>query len=262
VTERDIAIWDRIAPHWDAQLAEGNDFQKLLVMPATDRLLALRPGMVVIDACCGNGNYARRLGRAGCRVIAFDGSATFVELARRRHVPGDGDVTYRVADACDPVALAKVAGSGLADAVVSSMALMDLPDLAPLLSAGRRWLRPDGRFVFSVAHPCWNSNEADLTARLVQGEGEPRQVFAAEVVRYASDWPHLSRGLLNQPEPHWLYHRSISTLLGACFAGGFLLDGFEEPVYPDDLRLRSPFAWVRRPELPPAIVARLRPAPG
>ena len=53
------AIWERIAPWWDQQLGEGNDFQKTLIMPATDRLLDPRPGQVILDVACGNGNYSR-----------------------------------------------------------------------------------------------------------------------------------------------------------------------------------------------------------
>jgi hypothetical protein len=137
------------------------------------------------------------------------------------------------------------------------MAMMDLPTLEPLLRAAQTHLKPGGRFVFSVCHPCWNSNEADMTGRLVQGEGEPRQIFGVEVFRYAADWPHLSRGLLHQPQPHWMYHRSLSSLLGACFAAGFVVDAMEEPLFPEDLRTRSPFSWARRPDIPPAIVVRL-----
>lgn len=259
MTSRDRDIWNRIAGHWDSQIGEGNDFQKLLVMPATDRLLAADAGERVVDACCGNGNYARRLGRRGAAVVAFDGSSSFIEIARKRHRPEDGDVSYHIADACDDAAVAALAEPATVDAYVCSMALMDLPRLEPLLRAARKHLKPGGRFVFSVGHPAWHTNEAAMTARLVQGEGEPKQIFTVEVERYASDWPHLSRGLLNQPEPHWLYHRSLSTLLNTCFASGFVLDAMEEPLFPEDLRTRSPFSWARRPEIPPAMVCRLRP---
>lgn len=260
MTDRDREIWNEIAEHWDDQLGEGNDFQKMLIMPATDQLLDLKPGEMVIDACCGNGNYARRLSRGGAKVIAFDGSSRFIELARKRTTVEHGDLSYHVADACNQEAMASLAHPHSVDAYVCSMAMMDLPTLEPLLRAVRDHLKPTGRFVFSVCHPCWNSNEAEMTGRLVQGEGEPRQTFGVEVFRYATDWPHLSRGLLNQPQPHWMYHRSLSTIFRACFASGFVVNAMEEPVFPPDLRTRSPFSWARRPDIPPAIVVRLIPA--
>lgn len=249
--------WDLIAPTWDEQVAEGNDFQKILIVPATDRLLSPAPGMRVLDACCGNGNYARKLARNGCRVLAFDGSKVMIDLARKR-TPPDLDVTYAVADACDDAALASVIGTGKLDAAVCSMALMDLPVLAPLLRAVRAALGPDAPFVFSVGHPAFHTNESLKWATQDDGQGTPTQTFGCLVTRYATDWPHPSRGLLTQPVPHQLYHRSISSLLSHCFAAGFKLDGLEEPAFPADTRMRSPFAWSRRPEIPPAMVVRLR----
>lgn len=240
-------------------MGEGNDFQKQLVMPATTKLLAPAAGERVLDACCGNGNYARRLGRLGCRVIAFDGAVRFVELARERTTAADGHIEYFVADATDEHAVAALAEPGTIDAVVCSFGVMDLPTIEPLFRAVRTLLRPSGRFVFSLGHPAFHTNEAQMVARQDHGEGEPRQLFGVEVTRYASDWPHLSRGLLNQPEAHWIYHRSLSTLLASCFAAGFVVDGVEEPTYEPDTRARSPFAWARRVEIPPAIVIRLRP---
>src|SRR5688572_17931079 len=93
--------WDVIAPHWDEQVGEGNDFQKLLVVPATDRLLVPKSGERVLDACCGNGSYARRLGRIGCEVVAFDGSKTFIEIAKQRTRPTDGQIEFHHLDACN-----------------------------------------------------------------------------------------------------------------------------------------------------------------
>ena len=253
--------WNHIADHWDRAIADGNDFQKTLIIPTTDRLLNPRPGQCILDACCGNGNYARRLGRNGCEVIAFDGSHRLIELAGRRHRAEHGRVRYHVADACVEAEVLAVIGQRHLDAAVCSMALMDLPVLQPLLSAVRRSLRPGAPFVFSVAHPAFHSNEPLKYAHQNDGGdqgGVPSQVFGLIVTRYLTDWPHPSRGLLDQPRPHMMFHRPISTLLRACFEAGFVVDALEEPAFPPDTRLRSPFTWSRRPELPPALVVRLR----
>ena len=252
-------LWNDIAAHWDAQIGEGNDFQKQLVMPATDRLLVPTAGERVLDACCGNGNYARRLGRLGCEVIAFDGAETFIDLARKRATPADGTIEYRVVDACDEGAVSALGDDDSFDAIVSSFAIMDLPTIDPLMRAAARLLKASGRFVFSTGHPAFNTNEAQMTATQDHGEGESTQVFGVSVSRYARDWPHQSRGILGQPRPHWLFHRSLSTILSSAFAAGFVVDGMEEPTFEPDARARSPFSWARRPDIPPAVVVRLRP---
>ena len=255
-------IWNQLAPFWNEQIGEGNDFQKQLVMPATERLLQPRAGERILDACCGNGNYSRRLGRAGCNVVAFDGAAAFVDIAWARTSKADGQITFAVADACDFQAVLDVGQDQPFEAAVCSFALMDLPTIEPLLRAVRQMLTPGGRFVWSMGHPVFHTNEAIKIARQDDGEGIPAQTFGMEVTRYATDWPHLSRGILGQPQPHWIYHRSISTLLNSCFACGFTLDGIEEPTFEPDTRARSPFSWARRPEIPPAFVVRLRPTAG
>ena len=63
--EQTREIWERIASWWDQHIGEGNDFQKTLIMPATDRLLDPKPGQTILDVACGNGNYSRSLGRRG-----------------------------------------------------------------------------------------------------------------------------------------------------------------------------------------------------
>lgn len=256
----DRQTWDIIAPAWDESVGDGSDFQKLLVFPTTDAFLQPGPGQRILDVCCGNGNYTRRLGRNGCEVVAFDGSAKMIELARARTRPEHGQIAYAVADACDEASLNQLTGPAF-DAVVCSMAMMDLPTLDPLLRFVRRVLKPGSPFVFSVGHPAFHTNEPLKFATQSDGgedDGAAAQTFGLLVTRYLTDWPHPSRGLLTQPVPNMLYHRPLSGLLRACFSAGFTLDALEEPAFPPDTRLRSPFSWARRPDLPPVLICRLR----
>ena len=232
------AVWERIARWWDAAIDEGNEFQRLLIMPATDRLLDLVPGETVLDIACGNGNYARRLGRAGAKVVAFDGSATFIELARNRTTPDDGDIAYHVVDATDEAAMVTL-GEDRFDAAVCSMAVMDFPELGPLLRAVRTLLKPGGRFVFSLPHPCFNSASIRLTAEMTEKDGAFSQVFGVHVLDYLTPTARLSSGIINQPEPHYLVHRPLAALLSECFAAGFVMDAMEEPRYPTGTGART-----------------------
>jgi SAM-dependent methyltransferase len=248
--------WNRIAAHWDEQVGEGTDFHKQLVFPATERLLDAKPGETVLDACCGNGNFSRRLLRARCRVIAFDGAEAFIDIARRKH-PG-GDASYHVVDACDQRAIESLSPAQGLDAVVCNMAVMDLPVLDPLFRAARSLLKPGGRFVFSSGHPSFHTNESQKVALQDDGSGEPEQRFGCIVTRYLQEWPHETRGLLEQPIPNKLWHRPLSQLLKACFDAGFVVDGLEEPAFAPDTRARSPFSWARRLDIPPVVVVRVR----
>jgi 2-polyprenyl-3-methyl-5-hydroxy-6-metoxy-1,4-benzoquinol methylase len=252
------AVWERIAEWWDQAIGEGNEFQRELIMPASDRLLAIRPGEAVLDMCCGNGNYARRLARAGARVVAFDGSETFIARARQHPQPeGGGSVEYLVRDATQEAELLSL-GERRFDAAVCSMAMMDLPTIDPLLHAVPRLLKPGGRFVFSVPHPCFNLPASRLTAELVNTEGKLSQVFGVHVTGYLHRTIELSNGIINQPEPHYFFHRPLSALLAACFAAGLIVDGLEEPALPPGGNGKNAFSWARRPDIPPVVVVRVR----
>ena len=256
--DQPAAIWNRIAPWWAEKIGEGNDFQLRLIMPATDRLLVPAPGLRVLDLACGNGNYSRRLGRAGCHVIAADVAEAFLDEARKRTSPADGDITYCLADATDEAALLSLCAPGTLDAVVCSMAMMDLPEIKPLLRATRLLLKDDGHFVFSIPHPCFNSSGTRMTAELVNEKGKVEQVFGVSVNAYNEPTTDLSVGILNQPEAHYFFHRPMQSLLADCFAEGFVLDGLEEPAYPPGVGAKSAFSWAKRPRIPPAMVFRLR----
>jgi SAM-dependent methyltransferase len=259
------AIWTRIAPWWDSALGDGNEFQLQLIMPATDRLLSPRPGQRILDVACGNGNYARRLAAAGAHVTAFDVAPAFLDAARKRSSPPTSPsphppISYLLADATDEPSVLAVGGAGTFDAAVCSMALMDLPTLDPLLRALKTLLKPAAPFVFSLPHPCFNSAHSRMTAELINESGRLEQLYGVTITRYITPTADLSSGILNQPEPHYLYHRPLSLLVSTFAAHGFLLDALEEPTFPAGGSTgKNAFSWKSRPAIPPAIVARVIP---
>ncbi len=226
-------------------------------MPATDRLLDPQRGQEILDIACGNGNYSRLLGRRGARVLACDFCRTFLDRARQRTTADDGEIEYRLVDATDESQIQSL-GQSRFDSAVCSMAMMDMPTIDPLLKSLRRVLKPGGRFVFSLPHPCFNSGSR-LTAELSSEAGRMRQTFGVAIEKYLTPREELSAGIINQPEPHPLFHRPLSKILGSCFSAGFVVDGLEEPAFaPEAGANKNPFSWQKRPEIPPAIVIRLR----
>lgn len=252
-----LSIWSRNAAYWDEFLGEGNEFQLQLIMPATDRLLAIQPGMRVLDMACGNGNYSRRMAAAGASVVAFDGAAPFIERARERTAQANLQVDYHVIDATNEAAIRDL-GENSFDAVVCSFAMMDFEPITPALRAVHDLLKPGGHFVFSLPHPCFNSNNTVKTAELVEVKGHLVHTYGVKVTRYRTPFQDLAAGLLHQQEPHPLYHRPFELIFKLAFEAGFIVDGFEEPSFPVGPRIKNVFTWAKRPEIPPAVVIRLR----
>jgi 2-polyprenyl-3-methyl-5-hydroxy-6-metoxy-1,4-benzoquinol methylase len=253
------AAWETNAAAWDAKMGdEGNDFQRLLVGPATERLLAIRPGERVLEVACGNGLFARRLARLGAKVTACDFSAALIERARVRTAAGGERVDYRVADATDKAQLLGLGEAGSFDAAACNMALMDMAEIEPLYAALAELLRPGGRFVFSVMHPCFNTSATTFLAEWEDREGTPVTTMAVKVTGYLNLKPAKGLAIAEQPEPHYYFHRPLQALLGAAFAAGFVLDGLEERSF--EAAQRTPgklLNWTNYQEIPAVMVARV-----
>jgi 2-polyprenyl-3-methyl-5-hydroxy-6-metoxy-1,4-benzoquinol methylase len=264
LTRQAHEAWERKAAFWDEMMGEGNAFQRFLVGPATERLLEVRQGETVLDIACGNGVFSRRLAELGASVVATDFSEKFVELARTRtERAGYGDaVEYLVADATDEERMFAL-GEGRFDATVCNMALMDMPAIDPLMRILRRLLKPEGRFVFSVQHPAFNSNAVRLVLEEEDREGTLVETYSVKVTGYMHVPPGKGAGMPGEPAPHAYFHRPLSELFGACFRAGFVVDGVEEPSFPRPQEGSRPeprpLSWVNFVGIPPVLVARARP---
>ncbi len=255
VTSENVArIWNANAAFWDQRMGhEGNDYQRLLVGPAQERLLGLKPGETVLDVACGNGVFSRRMADLGCQVVACDVAPRMIELARARSGAYAGRIEYLVCDATDEQALLAL-GEGRFDAAVCSMAMMDMPEIRPLLSALARLIKPDGRVAFSVVHPCFNLNAA---ARVTERSAEGNRVVDRHFLKVPASYitPSTAMGIATagQPELQYYFDRPLSLLLGTCFEAGFVVDGLEEPVFPPEDGEHG--LWT---QIPPILAVRLR----
>jgi len=246
-------LWDQKAAFWDALHGEtGNIFHRKLISPPVERLLNLKSGERVLDVACGNGVMARRLAALGGQVTAVDFSPALIALARQR----GGAIDYRVVDATDETALNAL---GQYPAIVCTMALMDIPVIAPLFRAVRRMLEDGGRFVFATAHPAFNSNNPIRSAEMDDQNGALTVTHTLKIAAYLDVPPYQGIGAPNEPNPHFYYHRPLHQLLGEAFAAGLVLDGIEEPALrPEDVETPRLFSWEHYPQFPAVLVGRLR----
>lgn len=251
--------WNRKATFWDSLHGDqGNDFHRQLVGPAVERLLDLKTGERVLDIACGSGVLARRLASLGGRLTAVDFSERLIEQARKRGQPSGEPIGYRVVDATDEAALVAL-GEGEFEAVVSTMALMDIADITPLFRAVRRLLKPAGCFVFATAHPAFNSNNPVFVAEQEDRDGDVRVHHSLKIDGYLDVPPTKAAGAPGEPAPHYYYHRPLQELLGEAFAAGLVLDGLEEPSFgPEGVDPARPLSWDNLWQIPPVMVGRLR----
>jgi SAM-dependent methyltransferase len=257
--EEVLELWDQKAAFWDQRMGDGNDFQRLLVGPATERLLQVQPGELALDVACGNGVFSRRLAELGADVVAVDFSPQFIDAARAHSASDQAErVSYSVVDVTDRQELLTL-GARRFDAAVCNMALMDIANIEPLTAALAQLLKPSGRFVFSVTHPCFNfAGGSTLALEEDDPRGELRETRLVKVTNYLHVPPTRGAGMPGEPNPHFYFHRPLSVLLGTCFAAGFALDGIEEPAFGAGSHSDRPLSWANFRDIPPVLVARLR----
>jgi SAM-dependent methyltransferase len=256
-TDENQRIWNANARWWDDRIGDGNDFQTVLIEPATERLLSIGRGDTILDIACGAGRFARRMAELGARVVAFDYSAEFLARARER-TSSDAAVEYHLVDAANRDALVSL-GSNRFTKAVCTMAFMDMPEIGALFAALTRMLTPGGVFVFSVTHPCFHSAAIERFAEIGEDDAGGHVIRSGvKVSSYLSPFARKTQGILGQPEPQWYFHRPISTLCRFGFDAGFVVDGIEEPGFPAPRERRAGVRWHDMPDIPPIMVVRMK----
>lgn len=252
-------LWNQKSHFWDALFGdEGNEFHRRLVEPSVLGLLDLQGGESVLDVCCGNGVLTRRLAQLGASVTAFDFSQDMLRLAEKRGAPSVGAIEYLLMDATDEAAMREL-GARRFDAVVCSMALMDIPAIEPLFRAAAALLRADGRFVFATMHPAFNSNNPIFMREKEDRDGVVKERLGLKLRAYLDLPPVKGSGAPGEPAPHYYYHRTLSELLGSAFAAGFVLDGLLEPAFAAEDKAQSQsLSWNEFTQFPPVLSGRLR----
>jgi ubiquinone/menaquinone biosynthesis C-methylase UbiE len=253
----DVKAWDGMAAWYDAKQGdEGDLWHRTLIDPALLRVVGAVHGRRLLDLACGNGYLARRFARMGARVTGVDASAPMIERARARERQSPLGIAYHVGDVAR---LDMLDDAGL-DLAVCNMALMDIEDAAGTIREAGRVLRPAGRFVASLSHPCFDVAEAsawvvermDFTTTVWRKVSRYRQHLAGRVPWRGGD-DHI---IGHTPA----YHRPLSWYVGTLRETGFVITAFEEPEPTEEfLAASSSGAWIAEIPLHCVIEARKEP---
>lgn len=256
--EETKSAWNANASFWNEKMGEGNRFVKVLLWPATERLLEVKEGQTVLDVACGNGLTSRKVADLGAHVVALDFAEEMIGIAKERSIDYGDRISYHVVDATKTSDLLDL-GRGKFDSALCNMALFDMAEIQPLLNALTDLLKPGGHFVFSMMHPCFNNPHMSQGGELQYLGDQCITVYSVKVFGYMSETIEPGLAINGQPKPHLYFHRPIQSILSACFKAGFVLDGLEERSFPPDEPSGShPISWGGNfSEIPPVMVFRI-----
>jgi SAM-dependent methyltransferase len=198
----------------------------------------------------------------GADVTATELSPQLVELARKRTEPRPelaGRISFAQLDASDSDQLAAITG-GPFDAAVCNMVIMDMIEVDPLFRAISQLLKPGGRFVFTIMHPVLNNpGGTSFCLEERDNDGDIRGEHAMKVFKYRTTGATRGLAMYGQPEKQWYFHRTLSTLFGAAFAAGLVMDGIEESYLASNPKVSErSLDWRNFQEIPPVLAVRLR----
>lgn len=182
-----------------AEMADDGDFSKRhLVNPVLQRMLGDVSGQRVLDAGCGNGYLSRMLARRGADVTGVEPASALFEFAVHSEETEPLRIRYLQADLCQLGPPRPAADLGeLFDAVVASMVLPAVPDWTRAMRACIQQLRPGGRFIFSVNHPCFEQLATSWREHGVYQVSEYLTDYEIEQ-RYATDFHRPLSAYLNE----------------------------------------------------------------
>jgi 23S rRNA-/tRNA-specific pseudouridylate synthase/ubiquinone/menaquinone biosynthesis C-methylase UbiE len=256
--------WDSVAEWYDALVEEEkSDHFQDVIMPGALRLLRPARGMRILDVACGQGALARQIAQLDAEVVGIDASPRLIASAKKRTEEMGLRAAFEVGDARELASMQEMLGAAERpfDAIVCSMALMNLDPLEPVIRGCAAVLKRGGVLVAVILHPAfrsprqtswgWAADEPQQTPRPDDtpgkrtarggggrdGRGGPP---AARVHQYRRVDGYLSPGQVPitmnpgyaahgaEEVTTWTFHRPLQTYIRTLGEAGFLLEALEE----------------------------------
>ena len=214
----DTSTWPSNSDYWIKIIRENLDPYRLeLTNEAMLRVIDPKPGMSVLDVGCGEGYLTRLMAEHGATVAGLDYCEEFVVASREEAERRAMNIRYEHGDATDlPFADASF------DVVVANHLFNELPDMGTAVAEFARVLKPGGRVVALMLHPCFyraNFQRADRLEPIL-----PTEYFGTRELSQK----FLVSGLTS-PEPVLVRLRPLETYVGIFTGSGLAVTQLFEP---------------------------------
>jgi len=189
--------------------------------PTLKKLLPDFQDKTVLDLGCGYGWHCIYAAEHGAKAVTgVDLSEKMLEVARQKTTASN--VTYQLAD------ISKVEfPENTFDVVMSSLAFHYLESFTDIVQAVQKYLKPKGRFVFSVEHPIFT---AEGNQDWIYDENGKIKYFPVD--HYFEEGKRTASFL---GTPVTKYHHTLTTYIEGLVNNGFTIDHVQEPMPPKNM---------------------------
>jgi 2-polyprenyl-3-methyl-5-hydroxy-6-metoxy-1,4-benzoquinol methylase len=185
---------------------QGDLTRQYILNPTLFALLDDVRDTTILDAGCGQGYLARLLAKQGARVTGIEPSTAFYSYALHREQTEQLGIQYLQADLSTWTPIPNTF-----HAVIANMVLMDIPDYEPALRNCITALRPTGKLIFSILHPCFE---------------EPGSAWKDK--HYVAVQDYFQERAIAQTYGFFI-HRTLSTYLNSVMRAGCVIQEVREP---------------------------------
>lgn len=241
--------WDDSAEAWTEFVRTGKDYYRdELNNPAMFELLGNITGMVILDLACGEGYNTRIMAQKGAITTGVDFSEKMIRFACEKEEKEPLGAVYSVGDACQLPFF-----DCTFDVVACFMALQDIKDYKNTVKEVKRVLKPGGRFVFVIPHPCFEKRV--LHGTVIGGwEYQGEKALYYKVDQYFDTHGYTITWNMARLTTHFettAFHRTLTDYVDALYAAGLFISRLKEPqptqkgrTFPMETALRVPQSLI------------------
>jgi 2-polyprenyl-3-methyl-5-hydroxy-6-metoxy-1,4-benzoquinol methylase len=223
--------WNQNASYWTKIIREKRDkYRNELTDAALLQAIGQCEGLRVLDAGCGEGYMSRKLANLGAQVTGVDASEGLIAAARSYPSSQQATISFEVASV-DSLPYADRAF----DLVLCNHLINDLPDPSGPIREFARLLRPAGRIVILMLHPCFYNKHIERTSA-ANGMGAPAYFQARSIDQ------HFEVDGLTSPVANTAWLRPLEFYTEELRKSGFSISSLTEP-HPTPEQLGSDPWW-------------------
>lgn len=210
--------WDPVANWYDGWMGKnGGQYHRHLAIPLLMRMVKPRPGETILDIGAGQGVLAPYAQEHGMIYTGVDAAPKLIRQARRHHPRA----TFCLGDA-RALPRVKELAAEMFDTAVFLLSIQDMDPLDKVLASAAWALRPFGRLVILMTHPCFR-----IPRQSGWGWDQGRKLRFRRIDGYLSrlqvPMKQYGRGQTTRS-----YHRPLQAYINGLSACGLMVDRIQE----------------------------------